>query len=337
MSCNRADEEKEEEEEEGPLSSSSLTLSFWDRFKAEINCGMFDVQEPPPPQKKKIIDLVRTFQPQTPFDIVVKTLLTLYIVTSLIYLLFKTGHFFWLAYLTHWSYLTLTLYFLCSCIWLFHAPTRESRWLQLTWILYSVAATTQILVFVLFWVIEYALAKKIDKPTIEYRTIVTHGISMVLILVDGVVMRRIPVRAKHYMVVFVWETAFIVWTGIHAATNIGNPLEDEKDAIYSIFSWKNDPVRTSVIAAINLFIVSPLLFWFLWALSAYGGLRRRGNNDDNSDGDSVGGCCFCRFDGSHRFYMRGAINMARKDTFQMDTFQTEMFDAAELVSEEQHE
>jgi hypothetical protein len=88
---------------------------------------------------------------------------------------------------------------------------------------------------------------------ISYTDVMAHGGVALLILVDGMVLHRIPLRWCHYYIaVLPFQVSYIIWSIYHAlGTDIGNPNnlnndseeDDDDDAIYRPLNWKKDPIQ----------------------------------------------------------------------------------------------
>mgnify|MGYP005848831407 CR=1 FL=1 len=220
---------------------------------------------------------------------------------------------FYLAYLTHWSLLVTMAYFISS--W-FHTLQNSSTLLQrkyttttttnstttnqqqnhptilhkLTWGLFALAAPAEIVVTVGYWTLEW------DGSTgtgFYYRNIMVHGGCLILVLLDGFYINRIPVRLRHFGLLFAYLLLYMIWTLIHALLEIGNPDYENDDNLYTALQWKEEPWSTLQYAGLFLLVLAPLAFCFVWCLSLYScpcnwsGDNRRYVDDaeDNSTGD----------------------------------------------------
>ena len=193
---------------------------------------------------------------------------------------------FWLAYLSYWSFLAAILYLTLSCLWIVLVPHPNNALLKLTWVMYSLAATAQVLVTILYWSLDYDPALGI-----RFGTLSAHGLIMLVVFVDGAIINRVPVRAKHCLAFSLYGVLFVLWSILHAVLGIGNPYREsgnpneDDDAIYGVFSWNNNLVLALILSIVVVVVVSPILFLLVWSLSAYG----------------TGKCC--RLDGSRRRYL----------------------------------
>lgn len=94
---------------------------------------------------------------------------------------------------------------------------------------------------------------------------------MILVLIDGFVLSRIPIRMKQLIFIEVLAILFILWTVIHAYSGIGNPYKDDgsrdDDALYESLRWKTNTSGTAILSVLVVFVLSPLVFLLCRALS----------------------------------------------------------------------
>jgi hypothetical protein len=90
----------------------------------------------------------------------------------------------------------------------------------------------------------------------------------VLVLIDGLMVNRVPVRLKHFPVVFVMTLLYLIWSIIQNLVVENNPnFDDDDDALYDVLSWKKDPKSAAIVAVIVLMVVSPTIFMIVWGIS----------------------------------------------------------------------
>ena len=216
-------------------------------LRAEFGLSLFSIQD----TNDKTIDLQRTFSPSPKWGVcLVKIFLTGWALQVLIGDLLsyhgdtKTRSF-WMAYLTHWAltfaefYLVLSL--LRQCIT--PDPNNTLSWFtKLLWGLYATAMTLQESVTILYWVLEYD--PSVEKVT--YYKFMKHGGIMIICLVEGLIVNRVPLRIKQLIFPFTIAVLYLIWTLIHDfLLHVGNPsinnTDGDDDAIYKSLSWKNRP------------------------------------------------------------------------------------------------
>jgi len=170
----------------------------------------------------------------------------------------------YMAYLSHWSlfyaivYLSLSLFIsfdLCTSDRLFHA----------TWIVFSVTFPHEAGVLLLFWPLSY-------DPNIhdlDYDNIMTHGGALVLVLVDGMILSRVPVRLKHLSVTLVFALLYSIWTILQNIVLQQGPEDstNDDDALYDVLKWRKTPLAASMLCVTILALLFPLLYLLGWLLS----------------------------------------------------------------------
>jgi hypothetical protein len=298
-------------------------------------------------QVTMVVDIPRSFsipQQQAQFFsmvLVVKFILWSLILSDIImgWAVIADNPGFYLAYVTHWTLLISFFYMTLSLLHAMTIPTshcccfcnssssssssssnhdppynnnihNNEEWsssvscrIKLTWALFTVSAHAEILVTLLFWLLVYD-----SSSAISYPTIMSHGIVLLLVIIDGLVINRIPIRIKHFWFCSLYYLLYIVWSIIHSFTGIENPdtasdsssssnsntntntntnANDDADAdvttsIYAALDWDGDDVAGTIITVVlALGVASPILFLLLWFLALYNPRT-------------------CRFDGSNR-------------------------------------
>jgi len=187
----------------------------------------------------------------------------------------KTYPSFWLAYLTHWGFTFTTAYFIMSvlsAVYLAMQPPANSGvleggiglFLKITWALFAIAVPGEIVITILFWVLEF-------DGTYDYVSIMVHGVGMVLIMIDGFVLSRIPLRMKQFILFETFSVLYLLWNAIHSFSGIGNPYADDgtqnDDAIYASLAWKTDTTGAATLSVGVLFVANPVIFLFCRVLS----------------------------------------------------------------------
>lgn len=178
---------------------------------------------------------------------------------------------FWFAYLTDWSLLFATLYVSLSfCLSLGIYPPYMS---YPTWILFSLASSTQLFVSMSFWILEYDYSSTVP---IEPRDVTLHGFVMILIWTEGFLVNRVPVRLKHFLFVVIFIVLYSIWSVLQNTVCQCHPVhddndettdDDDDDAIYPVLSWKKNPTKAAGILLIVLAIITPAIFLFVWYIS----------------------------------------------------------------------
>lgn len=199
---------------------------------------------------------------------------------------------YYLIYLTNWCHLFTVVYawlsFLLSIVPLLTKTTGDNNnspgiIVRFTWGMYSVVSTIQMVVVLLYWLVEYQGGS--DRPS--YSQIMKHGVFMVLVLLEGLILNSIPIRVKQIAFPTLVAILYCIWTLLHAFFDIGNPLENDNDettdddAIYGIVNWRKRPELSAEVTIIATFVVQPVLFLTLW--TAAKDLRRYVATTNNSN------------------------------------------------------
>jgi uncharacterized membrane protein len=161
---------------------------------------------------------------------------------------------FWFAYLTNWALLFSMVYSALSFAnTIFPIATNaatttssasssvddsndvqssESRVLSartaMTSSFFTAAGVTQMAVTLLYWILVHPTGL-FDSVLLEYR-IVLHGGVCFLVLVDGLVVNRIPVRLCHWLGICFFPS-FIIWTVLQSPLgfDLDNPYKEDLD------------------------------------------------------------------------------------------------------------
>ena len=189
---------------------------------------------------------------------------------------------FWLAYLTHWGLVIASAYVVLSttcAMYLAMRPHPAARidnsdgnamgpLVKCTWAMFAVAFPAQVVVTILYWTLVYDADDEI-----AYLNLMTHGIVMVLVAIDGLILSRIPLRMRQIVFSETFAFLFVLWTIVHAYSGMGNPYangEDaarDDDAIYDSVAWQNNPDGAAIVSVVVLFVVNPVIFLACRALS----------------------------------------------------------------------
>ena len=187
--------------------------------------------------------------------------------------------------MTYVSYWTL----LYTCIYLFFSfvlslTKHPSMWLiNITWVMFLVVIVKGIVVVLLFWGTEYDWSS--GKPPTTFK-VMSHGVTWTLAMIDGMIINKIPIRLKHYYIVLLFTSIFMIWTIIQGLIPIDNPWttsEDNTERLYVILDWENEPIQAIIISCIVLFVALPFFTIIFWSISlCY--RKYRNENDRNGNG-----------------------------------------------------
>jgi hypothetical protein len=79
--------------------------------------------------------------------------------------------------------------------------------IKATWVIFSVAALHEMAIIAIYWFLEFDPAR----TQLDYFVLMTHGGVAILVLIDGLVVSRIPVRLKHFGVAFLMAVIYLAW------------------------------------------------------------------------------------------------------------------------------
>ena len=139
----------------------------------------------------------------------------------------------------------------------------DSKFVTFVWFLYSTSVPFNLIVVINYWLLVYG-----KTSTLTVDTITLHGISCALLMIDGVLIAGIPIRAKHVVFSFTWGCLLVLWSIIHSLSDIGDGglgAEDEHhfnedDQLYIVLDWKHDPTSAFITAFLSLFVLLPFCF-----------------------------------------------------------------------------
>lgn len=182
------------------------------------------------------------------------------------------------GFLSHWALVSSLTYqlsvLLCSTKPSQLAYVREDgtpgHFLRFIWVSYPLATSLQILVTLLYWVLVYDPSK--DSPS--YVGVSKHGVIAALLLFDGFLVGRIPIRLKHFLYFEFVLIVFVLWSVIYAFSGWGKFRADEQDqddSLYDVLKWRASPVRSVTILFIVLLVAAPVVYGIVWMLSIYSG------------------------------------------------------------------
>lgn len=227
------------------------------------------------------LDIVKTFSPhpRVPY-IGVKISLAAWIVSVMPMSIMSTTYpSFWLAYVTHWGLVLTTAYIVLSALSAVYLAIRPPAnpdelkggvgvLIKSTWALFAIALPAEIVITILFWTLEYDA-----DDGVAYVSVMVHGIAMVLVMIDGFVLSRIPLRMWQFTLFESFAALYFLWNVIHAYSGIGNPYAEgdtptqDDDAIYGSIAWKNNTTAAVILVLGVLFAANPIIFMVCRTLS----------------------------------------------------------------------
>jgi hypothetical protein len=232
----------------------------------------------------KPLDFTRSLASGHPLVIAYKLMMVGVLLATFVHGLATYPHkpcVFRLSYLTIWSLIWAIIYSLSSLYLsistaLFRKqqqPQEEQQqqppcWLTYwTWVWYSIAVNNAIIVTGLYWGIEY---ERNLYPVLDFNSYTDHGGSGILLLIEGLLINRVPIRIKHYFAVLLFAILYVVWTAIHDIVLTVNPQSGDDKPLFPLLPWEEDVIGAVTVILMVLFVLIPLLHVFVWVLSTLG-------------------------------------------------------------------
>nr|XP_039260346.1 protein rolling stone-like [Styela clava]XP_039260347.1 protein rolling stone-like [Styela clava]XP_039260348.1 protein rolling stone-like [Styela clava] len=163
------------------------------------------------------------------------------------------------TFLTNWGDVLKTIYFILAAvlslvgvvnrkkmIFTDNIPTKILR--STTWMLFSISATAQVLIFLTYWVFLAPIAAPEDIPT-PYN-IHRHAINLLLVLID-VFVAAFPIRLPHAVYAMIVAFLYCLMTLIEHLTG-------GISAVYPFLNWATNPGLAAGIC-VGLSILGPIV------------------------------------------------------------------------------
>lgn len=234
-------------------------------------------------ESKGAIDVKRTFISDLPYLITIFTRLGLFGWSAgsiLLGAFTDNDEYFYLAYLTNCTaVISLAYQMLAVIVSIFPGFVTQPQKLKESpagiikamWLLYSIAAPAETAITFLFWTFDYSLAE--DGP-VNYCMVFEHGILASLVLLDGNLIGRIPLRWVHCPCVMAYMATYFLWNIIFTRFFVGD------SPIYDILDWKNNFIFSAFLVFLIIAIVTPISFMFCLLISK---IKRRYISTDESE------------------------------------------------------
>jgi hypothetical protein len=150
--------------------------------------------------------------------------------------------------------------------------TTPSLLVRMTWITYLLGIHTTAVATLLYWPLVFD-----PNETMYFTTVAAHGGLLVLMIIDGMIVNRIPMYIMHWFVVILpLDLLFVIWSLIHDLLEVGNPdrltnqdlSDNNDDALYpNVIAWKDDWSTSFFWSVVCILILGPLMFLLLWSIS----------------------------------------------------------------------
>lgn len=254
---------------------NTIRLGLSARLKFEISQPFFGLKEPDGSE----INIQETFSPKHPFFVTVLYRFVMLVWISVTVILdYKhcsvddkhCGILFW-GYLSQWGMVLAIIYSLLSLATCFggqsllRQPTTSGNnpraMLMATWAAFSCVATVEAVVVLLFWVFNY---DDYDGIKFEYFDLMEHGVVAILVIVDGLILGKVPIRAKHVCIPITFAFLFSSWLALDYYSGW---RKNSYTPLYSAIDWQKEPIQAGARSFLFVFFVNPLLFLLCWSMS----------------------------------------------------------------------
>jgi hypothetical protein len=191
---------------------------------------------------------------------------------------------YWWIYLTHWTLVVESMYFVSAAYTTWRAFTNKEQKLSadkhmiLSWVLHDIAYPSTCLVMIMFWGLVFS-------PPVTALTTFTHGVNFIVMLVD-VILSSQPYYIMHAVYFLSYAAIYIGWTLFFYAVKARN--EDGDRYVYSALDYKDDLGGALVSIAIAFFFLIPLQLPLLWSVVHF--RTRKANHkiqDNGTDHDAT--------------------------------------------------
>lgn len=219
------------------------------------------------------------------FILIYRFIISLFFVGNLILSIVISDRFKWLIFLTSWSWLLCTVYYVViTAVSLYY-------WLKLrhqdpndvvmpagvrvlTWVLFDMSLGISLLVTLMFWGF-VVRPGNFRTPMTSYLSISEHMANLVLLCIDFF-FHRIPVRIFHSIYPIVFGFIYLLFSAIYYVVT--------KDVIYGILNWGKhvDSAILYTLVSLSFMIVGHIVFYFLHRLKLRFCLDRSRDENDES-------------------------------------------------------
>lgn len=194
---------------------------------------------------------------------------------------------FWLAYYANWATILTLMYLymslfnsLCCCGTNSTTPqptayeNRASCGIAFTWCMWVLALSYQFLNFFSYWSLVFYTLEDLNSlvDAVSYFTVMKSFGVFALLIVEGQVLNRIPMRWAHLTIAELGFLSYLIWSLIHFASGMGNPDVTEgtegSDSIYVFLNWDDAHLNeTAAGCGITMMIVLPAIWFVFYVLS----------------------------------------------------------------------
>lgn len=116
-----------------------------------------------------------------------------------------------------------------------------------------------------------------------------HGGVMIVTLIEGLYVNRVPVRILHIPVTIVVGLMYSLWSVFHGFYIQHNPYyDDDYGYIYPVLNWKGDAETALIVVSITNLVLMPLLNILVWSISLVGRRYQEGESTPDAEAGNKG-------------------------------------------------
>lgn len=117
--------------------------------------------------------------------------------------------------------------------------------------LFAISLPSQLVMMLMHYTLQFG-------GSIDYISIIKHGAAIPLLLLDGFVINRIPLRMKQFAFFQSFTMSYLAWSIAYAYSGLIMPSGE--DAIYEWLDWKSDIHSAILLSLFVLVLVNPAVF-----------------------------------------------------------------------------
>lgn len=118
-------------------------------------------------------------------------------------------------------------------------------------VLFAICLPSQVIIALMYFALQF-------DGSVEYLSIIKHGAAIPLLLIDGFVVNRIPLRMKQFGLFQLFVTGYLAWSIACAYSGLTMPSGQE--TMYEWLDWKADIHSAILLSLFVLVIVNPAVF-----------------------------------------------------------------------------
>jgi len=263
-----SDTNKEDTNKSPDASTNMEKPGMWSRFRSEFSISSFALEE----DYFGRLDLLKSFclsADERNWAVIAFKFITVCLSISgfVLAIARQSVPGFYPAYLTFWGVVYGIIYLSSSFTLAVKATSspEDSRLIKFTWAFFLVPAVHGMIIAPMYWIFLWT------PGPVEYSNVMMHGGVAALVLIDGLIINKTPVRIKHAVIVLMFALLWLFWSILQNAVIQYNPgQDDDDDALYDIMKWREETVKSIILASIVVFVAIPLFTCLIWRLSLSG-------------------------------------------------------------------